>query len=57
MNEKETRKIDKVKYEEKRKFFVLSKKELESLAEKGNDKAIAELKRREVKKKKKKKGI
>ena len=56
MRERDTRKIDKLKYQKDRKYFILSRKELEILAHKGGDQlAKAELIRRSKKSRRKKK--
>jgi hypothetical protein len=54
MRERDTRKIDKLKYQKNRRYFILSSKELEVLAHKGGDQlAKAELIRRSKKSKRK----
>jgi hypothetical protein len=56
MNERDTRKIDKLKYQRSRKYFTMSRKELEVLTQIGDDQlAKAELIRRDKKAKKKSK--
>ena len=54
MNERETRKIDKFKYVDKRKYFIRSGKELKVLAQTGDELAQKELLRRQRKTKRKK---
>jgi hypothetical protein len=54
MNERDTRKVDKIKYAEKRKYFEMSTKELKKLQTEGSDEATKELKRRTKKRKQKK---
>ena len=48
-------KIDKEKYKESRKYFIMNRKALEPLAKAGDKKAEEELKRRNQRKKKKEK--
>ena len=57
MNEKDTRKIDKMKYAEKRKYFEMSTQELKKLQTDGSDEATKELKRRSKKRRQKSKKV
>ena len=59
MNERDTRKIDKIKYKEKRKFFEMRKNDLKSIIASGKEpdaqRAKEELERRSQRKKSKSK--
>jgi len=54
MQDRKTQKIDKKKYKEERKYFIMRKPELAQLAKSGDERASHELQRRAQKMKKKK---